>query len=146
MSNRSSLDGIGCLKIWGFEVLGAVIIVLCIALYNYFSIKPLPKEELIQRGVEYFDRNRKDFNSVVNALHLLKFPIDNRGAEVKISSWTKLPSLHHTGNDSIFRKINESVYDSIVSLKTLVFSSFVILLKVFPNLYLSFFSICSKQR
>ena len=112
MNTIKQIDVIGCLKIWGW----AVIIVLCIALYNYFSIKPLPKEELIQRGVEYFDRNRKDFNSVVNALHLLNFPIDNRGAEVKISSWTKLPSLHHTGNDSIFRKINESVYDSIVSL------------------------------
>lgn len=116
MSSKDKIKYIGCLKTICIYIIIFVIIIVSYGLYGYFSVEPLPKEELIKRGIEFFDRNKKDLNSIVNALHLLKFPIDNRGAEVKISSWTKLPRLHHTGNDSIFRKINESVYDSIVSL------------------------------
>ena len=111
MNTIKQIDVIGCLKIWGW----AVVIVLCIALYNYFSIKPLPKEELIQRGVEYFDRNRKGFNSVVNAIHLLKFPRE-KGAKLEISTAQNRQRLYYSCDDSLFHRINENVYDSIVSL------------------------------
>lgn len=92
-----------------------VVIIVSYGLYGYFSVEPLPKNELIKRGVEFFDRNRKDFNSIVNALHLLKFP-RTKDVKLRIQKYKGKIYLEYLRDDSLFCKVNESVYDSIVSL------------------------------